>query len=211
MNFADIIANANLQNNSRYFESGVYLVEIDQCKTFLNRRHEPRIGIDCTVIDSNNPNFPKTTQMSWVVPLNTDSGPATVKTFIKDITGCSLEEASNSAYITQIFPQEGSANSILVGEQAIVTAHEKPTKKGGVYTKLVWKHFDAKKDVAPDIRDIPWTPSMESNSMQNNAVNQNQAQFGNQNQAQFGTQNQAQFGNQNQAQFNGQNSDPIPF
>ena len=52
--FANLIASAPMQTSSRYFEAGIYLVEIDNCKIFSNRQRRPRATVECTVIDSNN-------------------------------------------------------------------------------------------------------------------------------------------------------------
>jgi len=158
--FTNLIANAPLQSTSRYFEQGIYHVQIDNCKFFTNRQRRPRAAVDCTVINSNNVNFPQTTQMSWVVSLDSDSGPSTLKAFIAGVMGCNEAEISNEA-IGKVFiyaddPNSASQRSVAVGLQAVVNAYEKPTKNGGVFTKLSWKGIIEKRgDVAPDFSLLP--------------------------------------------------------
>lgn len=156
--FANLIASAPVQSSSRYFEAGVYLVKIDGAKIFMNRQRRPRAAVDCTVIDSNNRDFPQTTQVSWVVALDSDSGPSTIKTFICDLTGCSPAEAATMDVINKFFPNvEADPNagaSVSVGLHALVNAFEKPTKSGGVYTKVSWRAFDPSKDSAPDFASM---------------------------------------------------------
>ena len=58
--------------------------------------------------------------------------------------------------------------SVAIGLEAIVNAFEKPTKSGGLYTKLDWKSFDSEKDEAPDFASMsranvaPSVPSADS-------------------------------------------------
>ena len=139
--FLNLIANANIQSAARYFQAGTYLVEIDNCKLFLNRMKRPRAAVDCTVIDSSNIDFKETSQVTMVVALDSDSGPDQLKTFIRDILGCEAKEVT-SEVVSRIFVPEGSPTaSIAVGLKAIVNAYDKPTKSGGVYTKTNWKGF----------------------------------------------------------------------
>ena len=152
--FANLIASAPIQTTSRYFEAGVYAVKIDAAKIFLNRQRRPRAAVDCTVLHSNNASFPTTSQVSWIVSLDSDSGPSTLKGFIADITGCSEAEASSIDVINAFFPNTeanpAAAPSKAVGLQAIVNAFEKPTKSGGIYTKCTWRHFNPETDEMPD-------------------------------------------------------------
>ena len=158
-NYADLIAGAEVQSSSRYFEQGTYLVQIDACKVFHNRQRRPRAAVECTVIKSNNSSLPATTSASWVVSLDSDSGPGNLKTFITDIFGCSKSDASDSAKVNAIFPMEDSTTpSIAVGLQAIVNAYEKPTKAGGVFTRVLWTKFDPKTTELPEF--TPLTPSV---------------------------------------------------
>ena len=152
--FSDLIASAQIQTSSRYFEAGVYLVEIDNCKFFTNRQRRPRAAVECTVIDTNNVNFPQTTQLSWVVSLDSDSGPSALKGFISGVMGCKESEITNEA-ISKIFIYSDSPNSentpsIAIGLKALVHAHAIQTQKGGTFTKLSWRGFNADTDERPD-------------------------------------------------------------
>lgn len=156
--FANLIANAPIQNSSRYFEAGIYHVKIDACKVFTNRQRRPRAAVDCTVIQSNNVNFPTTSQVSWVVALDNDSGPSTVTTFIANLMGCAAHEITPEVS-GKVFPfiedsAQSAQPSIAVGLQAIVNVFEKPTKSGGTYTKCDWKGFDPSKDEPVDFSSI---------------------------------------------------------
>lgn len=157
--FANLIASAPTQNSSQYFEAGMYLVEIDNCKIFLNRQRRPRAAVDVTVIDSNNVKFPQTTQLSWVVSLDSDSGPSTVKTFITDLMGCQPHEVTGEVMLKTFInvddPEMQGKQSIAVGLKATVNAYEKTTKSGGVFTKLSWKGFNPETDEKPDFRSMP--------------------------------------------------------
>ena len=156
--FADLIANAAVQNSSRYFEAGVYHVKVDGAKIFMNRQRRPRAVVECSVINSNNANLPTTSQVSWVVSLDSDSGPGSLKTFICQISGCNETEVT-SEVINKFFPafemNPEAQPSVAIGLQATVNAFEKPTKSGGVYTKLDWRAFDPETDEAPDFANMP--------------------------------------------------------
>ena len=169
--FANLIANSAVQNSSRYFEAGVYHVKIDGAKIFMNRQRRPRAVVECSVINSNNSNLPTTSQVSWVVSLDSDSGPGSLKTFICQVAGCSEQEVSTDV-INSFFPafemNPNAEPSVAIGLEAIVNAFEKPTKSGGLYTKLDWKSFDSEKDEAPDFASMsranvaPSVPSADS-------------------------------------------------
>lgn len=168
--FANLIAAAPLQTSSRYFEAGIYLVEIDNCKMFTNRQRRPRAAVECTVIDSNNADFPQTTQISWVVSLDSDSGPSEIKGFIAGITGCREADVTNDVilnFFVNADDQSAEAKqSIGIGLQGIVNAYEKQTKSGGVFTKVSWKKFDPTTDARPDFASMP-----KANQASNNANN----------------------------------------
>jgi len=152
--FANLIANAPIQSSSRYFEKGIYHVTIDGAKIFLNRQKRPRAAVECTVVSSNNPDFPETSQVSWIVSLDNDSGPGTIRSFICDVTGCEAAEASTFEVINKFFPNveadPKAPRSVAAGLQALVHAFEKPTQSGGIYTKCQWRRFDPSKDEAPN-------------------------------------------------------------
>ena len=152
--FVNSIANASVQNSSRYFEKGTYLVKIDTCSFFHNRKHQPRVAVSCTVIDSNNVDFPETSQVSWIVPLDSDSGKEVIKTFICDVSGRSPETITPED-VTRVFILPGVAQtSVFTGRQAIVNVYEKTTEKGGIFTKCDWKKFDANADKRPDFKSM---------------------------------------------------------
>jgi len=160
--FLNLIANAPIQNSSRYFEPGTYLVEIDHAKLFMNRKRQPRAAVDCTIIDSNNPNLTKMTSVSWVVSLDSDSGPSTIRTFICDLLSCNESEA-NGDLTNRVFVAEGEdRKSLIVGIKAVVSAYEKATKSGGVFTRCNWKRFDADKMEMPNFSEIPLPASASS-------------------------------------------------
>ena len=115
----------------------------------------PRATVDVTVISSTNPNFRKGNSISWVVALDSDSGPATIKTFIYELFGCTKAEAGDAGKISAIFPNENdngevSAASLAIGLEALVHCYEKNTKTGGVYTRTNWKRHDPAVDSAPN-------------------------------------------------------------
>jgi hypothetical protein len=162
---AQLFANASVKTSSRYFEAGVYHIKIDGAKIFSNRQGRPRASVDCTVVGSNNPSFPPTSQVSWVVSLDNDSGPSSIVTFIHDVTGCSPQEASSAQVLNKFFPNiaanPNAAPSIAIGLHALVHAFEKPTKSGGIYTKCSWKKFDPAQDEAPDFAAMPQVESVD--------------------------------------------------
>ena len=157
--FANLIAAAPVQTSSRYFEAGIYLVEIDNCKIFSNRQRRPRAAVECTVINSNNAEYPQTTQVSWIVSLDSDSGPSELKTFIASVTGCRPADVTNEVFLNFFInaddPSSEQKQSIAIGLQAIVNAYEKQTKNGGVFTKVSWKQFNPEKDTRPDFASMP--------------------------------------------------------
>jgi len=159
--FANAIANSVAQTSSRYFEKGTYLVNIDNCTFFHNRKRQPRAVVSCTVIDSNNLDFPETSQVSWVVSLDSDSGPSTIKTFICDVTG----EAAHTLTpkdINEAFIAPGVHGvSKLAGRKALVNVYEKTTEKNTIFTKCEWKGFDATKDKLPNFRQMTQIGSSE--------------------------------------------------
>ncbi|MHA2264793.1 MAG: hypothetical protein ACXAEN_20570 [Candidatus Thorarchaeota archaeon] len=156
--YADLIANAAVQSSSRYFEAGSYLVQIDACKVFENRQRRLRAAVECTILDSNNPKLPTTSSVSWVVALDSDSGPGNIKTFIVDMFDCSAQEASNSEKVAAVFPHESTSTpSVACGFQAIVNAYEKETKSGGIFTRVMWKRHDPEKDPAPQFSPLAST------------------------------------------------------
>lgn len=162
--FSKMIVEAAVQTNSRYFEAGTYLVEIDHCKFFLNRKRQMRAAVECTVVESNNITCPQTTQLTWVVALDNDSGPSTLKTFMVNLMGCKPNEITDEV-VSSIFVEEGSdtaGQSIATGLHAIVNAHEKPTQAGGTYTKLLWKRFDMDSETRPDFKAMPQVGGQDS-------------------------------------------------
>jgi len=154
--FASMIADADIQQGSRYFEPGVYLVQIDNCKFFANRQARPRAAVDCTVVGSNNANFPKTTQVSWVVSLDTDSGPNTVKTFIAKLFKVSSNDEIKSADVNKIFVKDGSTvSSTASGMYALVNVYNIKTKSDKDFTKCEWRHFDIETEEIPNFDAMP--------------------------------------------------------
>jgi len=152
--FIQGIAKAQVMNSSRYFEPGTYLVKIDTCTFFHNRKHQPRVGVNCTVVDSNNVDFPETSQVSWIVPLDSDSGKEVIKTFICDVSGRDPSSITNEA-VTDVFILPGVVKmSAFAGRLAIVNVFEKRTEKGGVFTKCDWRGFNPQ-DTRPDFRNMP--------------------------------------------------------
>jgi hypothetical protein len=163
--FANIIANAEVQSSSRYFEKGLYLVEIDNCKFFQNRKRQPRAAVECSVIDSSNPNFPNTSSVSWIVSLDSDSGGNTLKTFLVDLTQANPNKIT-ADFVNSIFVDENATEpSKLSGHRAIVNAYEKPTKSGGVFTKCDWTYFKEGME-APDFAAMRNEASQQSQSQQ---------------------------------------------
>ncbi len=152
--FASLIANAPVQTSSRYFEAGTYLVEVDHCKFFLNRKRQMRAAVEVTVLESNNVTCPETTQLTWIVALDSDSGPSTLKTFMVNLMGCRATEITDEVVNKIFIDQESDSTdaSIATGLQCIVNAHEKPTQSGGTFTRVLWKRFDSEKDTRPDFR-----------------------------------------------------------
>ena len=164
---ANMIANAEIQSSSRYFEKGLYLVEIDNCKFFMNRKRQPRAAVECSVIDSSNPNFPRTSSVSWIVSLDSDSGGNTLKTFLVDLTKANPNQV-DATFVASVFISEGDTSvSKLSGIQALVNAYEKPTKSGGVFTKCDWNYFDPKSMEVPDFASM---------RLENQNTNQNSTQ-----------------------------------
>lgn len=152
--FADLIADAEVQNSSRYFEAGVYLVEIDDCKFFSNSNGRPRAAVECTVLDSSNINFPTTSSVSWVVALDGYGGSGALKSFICDCFGSDSKSVTQQKVMALFTPDAKTGVSVASGTQAIVNAYEKPTKAGGIFTKCTWKGFDEAKDTAPDFEEL---------------------------------------------------------
>ena len=169
--FAQLIAGSQVQHSSRYFEKGTFLVEIDNVKLFMNRKRQPRAAVECTVKQSSNSNLPAASSVSWIVSLDSDAGPSTVKTWIACMFRCSDADITSET-IQDIFVGDGEDRiSPASGFQAIVNAYEKPTRSGGVFTKCEWKRFE-EGDALPDFdllraesRSVPdFMPEMESNN-----------------------------------------------
>ena len=153
--FVNGIANATVMNSSRYFEAGTYLLKIDSCTFFHNRKHQPRVAVSCTVEASNNVDFPETSQVSWVVPLDSDSGKEVIKTFICDVSGKN-PSMIGPAQVTTVFILPGDASvSEFSGRYAIVNVYEKRTEKGGIFTKCDWKGFNPETDKRPNFQNMP--------------------------------------------------------
>lgn len=151
--FANLIAGANVQRSSRYFEKGTYLVEVDNAKMFMNRKRQPRAAVECTVLETSNNNLPRSSSVSWIVSLDSDAGPSTIKSWIFSMFG-SPEDQITSAAVSDIFVgEEESRVSSTNGFKAIVTAYEKPTRSGGVFTKCEWKRYN-EGDALPDFAEL---------------------------------------------------------
>ena len=108
-----------------------------------------RAAVEVTVIDSNNPSAGPHTDLSWVVSLDSDSGPSTVRTFIARMHDVSAE-AVDDTMVNAAFSFDTQA-SCLVGKRAIAVAWEKPTSNGGTFTRLSWKLFN-EGDEVPDFK-----------------------------------------------------------
>ena len=151
--FAGLIAGADVQSSSRYFEPGVYHVEIDAVKFFKNRKRQPRAAVECTVLDSSNANLGVSSSVSWIVSLDSDAGPSTIKTFLANVLEAKGSEIT-AQVIAEIFVNEDSDDnrvSPAAGYQCIVHAYEKPTKSGNVFTKCEWTRYKADRgDRLPD-------------------------------------------------------------
>jgi hypothetical protein len=152
--FANLIADAEVQKSSRYFEAGIYQVEIDDCKFITNSNGRPRAVVECTVIDSSNANFPPTSSVSWVVALDGYGGSGALKAFICDCFGSAPQSVTQQKVMALFSPDANTGVSVASGTQAIVNAYEKPTKAGGIFTKCMWKGFDPKKDTPPNFQDL---------------------------------------------------------
>jgi hypothetical protein len=153
--FATMIAEAKIQQSSRYFEPGLYLVQIDNCKFFANRHGRPRAAVDCTVVASNNSLFPETSQVTWVVSLDTDSGPSTVKTFIASLFKQTDSKSITAADVNKIFVKDGSMNvSSASGMHALVNVYTIKTVAGSDFSKHEWRHFNIESDAIPDFENM---------------------------------------------------------
>jgi len=151
--FAGLVAGATVQKSSRYFERGTYLVEVDNAKMFMNRKRQPRAAVECTILESSNNNLPRSTSVSWIVSLDSDAGPSTIKSWIFSMFG-SPESEITSAAVSEIFVGEDENRvSSTNGFKAIVTAYEKPTRSGGVFTKCEWRRFHDG-DPLPDFAEL---------------------------------------------------------
>ena len=147
--WASRIAGSECQNNARYIEAGTYLLTIDNCMNKANRNGDPRFIVEATVLNSTNPDFPRTSAVSWVVKLNSDLGPRTVKTFLRDVIGCPEGSITPDVIRESMEPNEETGVSPLAGTQAIAFAREKPTKAGGTFTKVEWRRYN-EGDPLPD-------------------------------------------------------------
>jgi len=153
--YAGLISGADIQTGSRYFEAGTYLVQIDEVKIFKNRKRQPRACVECTILKSNNPVLGVSSSVSWIVSLDSDSGPSTIKTWIAKVFETPQREITHEA-VQRIIPTEDSgATSPAVGLHCLVNAYEKPTKAGGIFTKCEWKRMIDGRDVLPDFTPAP--------------------------------------------------------
>jgi len=153
--FATMIAEAEIQQGSRYFEPGLYLVQIDNCKFFANRHGRPRAAVDCTVVASNNSLFPETSQATWVVSLDTDSGPNTVKTFIAKLFKQTDSKSITASDVNKIFVKDGSMNvSSASGMHALLNVYTIKTTSGNDFSKHEWRHFNIDSDEIPDFENM---------------------------------------------------------
>ena len=176
--FTSLIAGAQVSESTRYFEAGVYHVQIDNCKVKMSRQNLPRAIVECSVLGSNNPNFPASSQVSYIVKLENDAGPRDIKTFIRNIMNCSADQVTQDV-INRVFIADGETQvSMAQGMQAIVNAYDKPTKAGGSFTKLDWRYVDPQNPVLPNFREMvsvnsntqEVSPSEFDNSNQNNGA-----------------------------------------
>lgn len=150
--FAALIADSQMQSSARYFEEGTYLVQIDNAKIFKNRNRQPRAGVECTVVQSNNARIGASSSVSWVVSLDNDSGPGTVKSWVSRVFETPESEITGEA-VKRIFVMEGEEGhrvSPASGFHCLVNAYEKETSKGGVFTKCEWKRVIDGRDTLPD-------------------------------------------------------------
>lgn len=151
--FAGLIAGADVQSSSRYFEPGVYLVEIDAVKFFKNRKRQPRAAVECTVLDSSNTNLGVSSSVSWIVSLDSDAGPSTIKTFLANVLEAKGSDITAEVISSTFVNEDSDDNRIspAAGYQCIVHAYEKDTKSGGKFTKCEWTRYKADRgDRLPD-------------------------------------------------------------
>lgn len=134
MNQEDFVKDFNSAGHSssnNYFAAGDFDVTIDTVKMVRGFNGLAMI-VEAIVNRSNNPQIPAGSKRSWVCAFKHKSAFSDSKEFVAAAIGKDLEKVTD-ADLAPVTNQ-----NTLRGLKMHVTATEKPTKRGGIFTKLVW-------------------------------------------------------------------------
>lgn len=141
--YYELIAATLSIHRARYFEEGTYAVHVDNAYFFTNRQRRPRAAVECTVMRSNNANLPLGSSASWVVALDSDAAPASIRGFVECILP--TVDTITASDVGRIFPEKTTgACSAAAGTMVRVIARKRPTRSGGEYTKVEWQPLPIK-------------------------------------------------------------------
>lgn len=143
----DGIQNARYNEGGVYFLPGTYLVRVDKVKEGVTRQKKDFFVIETTTIESSNPERPVGGQQSQMIMMEWDNALGTIKNFAS-IAGdgdTSVPESEIDAASIELIVSEENP---LKGTVLRVTATNVETKKGGTFTKVLWKAYEGDKKAA---------------------------------------------------------------
>lgn len=130
---------AKPQANSVYFEPGIYpRLRIEACK-LIKSSAPGKMGAvmfvtEFTILESNVGSRPAGSSVSWVCNFAHPSAPGNVKGFMGKILG----EANPDKISDKVASSLVAEGQIAKGTEVSAIATQVPTKKGGVFTQVVF-------------------------------------------------------------------------
>ena len=128
--FANKIASAKPSEGGVYLLKGNYLLQIDVNKAKLGRRNQELYIAEVDILESSNPERPAGSHASWVASSEHESAAGDVKSYLAAVAGVPAD-AVDAAGVDASTSAENPLGGRLVRCEVV----EKPTKKGGIFSK----------------------------------------------------------------------------
>jgi len=128
--------------NSEYFKPVDGLFRVDVCKSDQNRKKEPIVVIEGTIIHVIDPSVSELRagdSVSQVLKPSSDYFARDVKAFVCSATSTDPNEADATEVEKAAAEIFESGNNPLSGTILHVRAHDITTEKGNPFTKITWK------------------------------------------------------------------------
>lgn len=137
MSFIDDIINTSARRQSEYFGVGQYFARIDDFKEGENRSGRAFVVLECTVLDSDNPDeHPKGCARSWLLMQDKETTARNVRAMLCGVLGISDDGLTTEMIKKSLTPDKKTGKSALSGLKVIIHGKNIVTRRGTDFTLL---------------------------------------------------------------------------